>query len=381
MYFDVNALDFSARQTSSGRALPPAALPALFADSARCSPSRARRCSPSGGSATGSGTPSTGSGGRGAPRLTALVLVVARRSSGCRSRPGAARAASGAGASRRSRPAAGSADLAKGLGDRRGAGRPGAGRARRARRASARRGGRCPRRSAPRSLVLLLSFVAPLLLEPLFNRFAPLADEELAATCARSPARAGVPVRDVLVADASRRTTKRERVRLRARRDAAASCSTTRCCATRRRRSCASSSRTSSATAATGTSLEGPRSRCSAPRRRCSRCGRLAWAAVAAAGSTAPATRGSCRSCCSCSSCSSSARCRSRPGSRAAGSAWPTASSLELTARPRDDSSAMHRRLALANLADLEPPRPVYLLLFSHPTPPERIARPPWGRT
>jgi len=34
----------------------------------------------------------------------------------------------------------------------------------------------------------------------------------------------------------------------------------------------------------------------------------------------------------------------------------------------------MHRRLALANLADLDPPRPVYLLLFTHPTPPERIA-------
>ncbi|MGZ4398795.1 MAG: M48 family metalloprotease [Gaiellaceae bacterium] len=32
------------------------------------------------------------------------------------------------------------------------------------------------------------------------------------------------------------------------------------------------------------------------------------------------------------------------------------------------------RRLALANLADLAPPRLLYLLLFSHPTPPERIA-------
>jgi hypothetical protein len=33
-----------------------------------------------------------------------------------------------------------------------------------------------------------------------------------------------------------------------------------------------------------------------------------------------------------------------------------------------------HRQLALANLADLDPPRIVYLMLFSHPTPPERIA-------
>ena len=34
----------------------------------------------------------------------------------------------------------------------------------------------------------------------------------------------------------------------------------------------------------------------------------------------------------------------------------------------------MMRRLALANLADLDPPRVVYLMRFSHPTPPERIA-------
>ena len=34
----------------------------------------------------------------------------------------------------------------------------------------------------------------------------------------------------------------------------------------------------------------------------------------------------------------------------------------------------MHRRLALANLADLDPPPLVYKLLFTHPTPPERIA-------
>jgi STE24 endopeptidase len=46
---------------------------------------------------------------------------------------------------------------------------------------------------------------------------------------------------------------------------------------------------------------------------------------------------------------------------------------LELT----HDGAAMedmHRRLALANLADLDPPRALYVLLFTHPTPPERIA-------
>ncbi len=56
--------------------------------------------------------------------------------------------------------------------------------------------------------VLLLSFVAPVVLEPLFNRFRPLDDAGLAAQLLALAERAGVPVREVLVADASRRTTK-----------------------------------------------------------------------------------------------------------------------------------------------------------------------------
>ena len=54
----------------------------------------------------------------------------------------------------------------------------------------------------------MLSFVAPVVLEPLFNRFAPLADEELARSLRELSVRAGVPVSEVLVADASRRTRK-----------------------------------------------------------------------------------------------------------------------------------------------------------------------------
>jgi len=54
----------------------------------------------------------------------------------------------------------------------------------------------------------LLSFVAPVVLEPIFNRFRPLADERLAGELKALAERAGGPVRDVLVADASRRTTK-----------------------------------------------------------------------------------------------------------------------------------------------------------------------------
>jgi STE24 endopeptidase len=56
--------------------------------------------------------------------------------------------------------------------------------------------------------VLFLSFVAPVVLEPLFNRFRPLDDAALAADLRRLSQLAGVPVRQVLVADASRRTTK-----------------------------------------------------------------------------------------------------------------------------------------------------------------------------
>jgi STE24 endopeptidase len=47
--------------------------------------------------------------------------------------------------------------------------------------------------------------------------------------------------------------------------------------------------------------------------------------------------------------------------------------SLDLTADAAAFEST-HRRLALANLADLDPPRPAYVFWFTHPTPPERIA-------
>lgn len=58
------------------------------------------------------------------------------------------------------------------------------------------------------ALVVLLSFLAPVVLEPLFNRYEPLGDEELAGVLRDLAERAGVPVRDVLVQDASRRTRK-----------------------------------------------------------------------------------------------------------------------------------------------------------------------------
>ena len=60
---------------------------------------------------------------------------------------------------------------------------------------------------AAAAVVALLSFVVPVLVEPLFARFEPLADGDLRDRLLALAERAEVPVRDVLVADASRRTT------------------------------------------------------------------------------------------------------------------------------------------------------------------------------
>jgi STE24 endopeptidase len=57
-------------------------------------------------------------------------------------------------------------------------------------------------------LVVILSLLGPLILEPLFNRFSRLQDLALADELRALARRAGVGVRDLLVADASRRTRK-----------------------------------------------------------------------------------------------------------------------------------------------------------------------------
>jgi STE24 endopeptidase len=61
---------------------------------------------------------------------------------------------------------------------------------------------------AAAAFVVVAGFVAPVLLEPIFNRFEPLADAGLADELRSLARKAGTPVRDVLVADASRRTKK-----------------------------------------------------------------------------------------------------------------------------------------------------------------------------
>jgi STE24 endopeptidase len=70
------------------------------------------------------------------------------------------------------------------------------------------RGWPLPAAAAGAALVLALGFLAPVLFEPLFNRFAPLDDAELAAELYALAEKAHTPISEVLVADASRRTRK-----------------------------------------------------------------------------------------------------------------------------------------------------------------------------
>lgn len=61
--------------------------------------------------------------------------------------------------------------------------------------------------AAAAGLVVLVSFVYPLVVEPVFNEFTPMADDDLRTSLVEMAARDGVTVDEVLVADASRRTT------------------------------------------------------------------------------------------------------------------------------------------------------------------------------
>jgi STE24 endopeptidase len=56
-------------------------------------------------------------------------------------------------------------------------------------------------------LVVLVSFAYPVVVEPVFNKFTPMTDSPLRTSLLQLARDDGVPVEDVLVADASRRTT------------------------------------------------------------------------------------------------------------------------------------------------------------------------------
>jgi STE24 endopeptidase len=212
--------------------------------------------------------------------------------------------------------------------------------------------------------VLFLSFVAPLVLEPIFNRLRPLDDATLAADLRLLSQRAGVPAREVLVADASRRTTKVNayvsglgRTRrvvlfdtlLQAADPAEVQVVVAHELGHRRERHVAKLTALAMLGAAVavvvlwavlGTRIAQPHTLPEAL---------LLLLALEAAALPAGAWL-------------------SRRFERAADRC-----SLDLTEEPSAFARA-HVELARRNLSDLEPPRLVYLLLFSHPTPPERLA-------
>jgi Zn-dependent protease with chaperone function len=236
--------------------------------------------------------------------------------------------------------------------------------------------GAWPAAAAPGAalLVLALGFAGPIVLEPLFNRFRPLGDAALAGEMRALAERAGVPVRDVLVADASRRT-RRENAYVsglgRTRRivlfDNLLEASEPRQIKLvvahelghRRARHMERGTLLAMAGAAAVVLVLW---------------GLLSWPALLEAiGASGP---GDPRVAPFLFLVVGVFELIGLPLGAALSRRWEREadrSSLELTRDPQAFESA-HRRLARANLADLEPPRAFYALLFSHPTPPERIA-------
>ena len=231
------------------------------------------------------------------------------------------------------------------------------------------------------AVVFVLSFLAPVLLEPMFNRFAPLSDEALARDLRGLADRAGVPVRDVLVADASRRTRKHNAY--------VSGIGKTRRVVVwdtlldrgepgelrtvvahelghRRYRHVA----IGTAITMVGTALFVV-----------ALWALLQWGALLAAiGADGP---GDPRIIPFVLFAGSVAELVIRPLGLALSRRWEREAdrfSLELTA-DADAYEATHRNLALSNLGDLDPPKAAYLFFFSHPSAPERLtAGREWAR-
>ncbi len=224
------------------------------------------------------------------------------------------------------------------------------------------------------TLTLVLSLLAPLLFERLFNRFEPLADEELARDLRGLSERAGVPVRTTLVADASRRTTKHNAY-------------VSGLGPTRRLVLYDTLLRDSPVPELRGVVAHELGHRRFGHVARGTALAMIGAAAavlalwvvftwdglVEAAGADGP---GDPRIVPLVLLVLWLIELGALPFETWLSRRWERMAdrfAVELT----DDAGtmeAMHRRLALANLADLDPPRPVYVLLFTHPTPPERIA-------
>lgn len=216
-------------------------------------------------------------------------------------------------------------------------------------------------------LVLALGFLAPVVLEPVFNRFRPLEDAGLAEDLHGLAARAGVPVRDVLVSDASRRTTKHNayvsglgRTRrvvvfdtlLRRDRPRELRLIVAHELGHRRARHVLKGTLISMAGAAAAVTCFW---------------GALRWDALPAPGSprVVPFLLFG----------GALLELVVMPFGAALSRRWEREAdrfSLELTQDPEAYAEA-HRSLARANLSDLDPPRALYVLMFSHPTAPERL--------
>jgi STE24 endopeptidase len=219
-----------------------------------------------------------------------------------------------------------------------------------------------PAIAAPGAAVtaLLLVFVAPVVLEPVFNRFESLPDGELTRALHALADRAGVPVRDVLVADASRRTRKHNayvsglgRTRrvvlfdtlLREAARPEIEVVVAHELGHRRHRDVAKGTILAMASFAAAVLVAWPLD--PSPRRIPVLL--FVWGLLELV--LLPFS-------------AAFSRRLERRADRFA---------LELTHDPAAFEAAF-RRLAKANLADLDPPRLVYAFLFTHPTPPERIA-------
>jgi STE24 endopeptidase len=222
-------------------------------------------------------------------------------------------------------------------------------------------------------LVLVLGFLAPLVLEPVFNRFRPLSDPELSGSLMALAGRAGVPIRDVLVADASRRTRKvNAYVSGLGRTRRVVVFDTLLGEAEARELHLVVAHELGHRRArhvAKGTAL----GMLGAAAFVFAAWGLLGWeallSAIGASGAGDPKVIPFVLLLASLLGLVAS------PFGSALSRRWERQAdtfSLELTGDPIVFEST-HRRLALANLADLYPPRLAYLFWFSHPTPPERI--------
>jgi len=213
---------------------------------------------------------------------------------------------------------------------------------------------------AAAALVLVLGFLAPVVLEPVFNRFTPLADAELSGRLLELGEQAGAPLREILVADASRQTN--------------------------RQNAYVSGIGRTRRLVLSDTLLESP----------------PAELAVVVAHELGHRVRRHLALLTVLGMAGSVAfvlilrLLRPHPVPHDAAFVLLLGLLLELAAAPaatalsrrfertadrfslaltsdREAFRAVHRRLGLTNLADLDPPKPLYLLLFTHPTPQERI--------